>query len=165
MSYIIFLDPLGSKLMGKHNWIQNLNICEIFILSPYTFSQKFGLFQSKIDVKNKQHFFLRGKIKNRFHTNCSIGRYTTFLCNRFLLFHFLEKCFFDTFNTFSEKLPDLRKCQIIQPTMSLWWEICFFCLTNIHGKYFHHIAAILEPPGRSSEPVNKIFLQIHQNAK
>ena len=153
--------------MGKHNWIQNLNICEIFILSPYTFSQKFGLFQSKIDVKNKQHFFLRGKNKNRFHTNCCIGRYTTFLCNRFLLFHFLEKCFFFWhFKYFFQKnYRTSENAKKFSLRCICGEKSCFICLTNIHGKYFHHIAAILEPPGRSSKPVNKIFLLIHQNAK
>ena len=126
MSYINFLDLLWSTLIEKHNWIQNLIILENPILAPYTFICDFSLFEWKNHVKKKQHFFLRHLIKNLFHRNCSIGQYTTFPCNRFLLFPFFKKCFFLTSSIIlSEKLPDLTKFKIFPSTLPWMQKVGF----------------------------------------
>ena len=112
MSCIIFLDPLGSKLMGKHIWIQNLNIYENPILSPYSFCVKFVVFQQENYFKNKQHFFVWTVIKNLTDTKCYPCIEATFVCVRILVSPFLKVCCFllKTLEVLTENLRNVTFC-------------------------------------------------------
>ena len=108
MSYIDFIDPLGSKLIEKHNCIQNLNIFENPILALYTFSWDFSLFGQKI--MSKETLSWNKKSKNH---HIQIVLKVEQIC---LVPIFGEVLFiFDIFNTFIRKPDRHQKNMVMSP--------------------------------------------------